>query len=247
MAGVRSDKTNLSPQIQEMDRLEQLFACLAEDLKLPIEQIARRAELALASGNSASLSTIQTTADMTLQLLDNYLLALRLLQNPQARFMVEPVSVAAVLHDARQQLAAMARQYRIALDLEVTARYEPVLAHPLALRSALISVGHAFIEALPAMDGEPKLHLAAHRTKYGIVAGLYCDAEALTPQALRRGHELHGQARQPLVSVLPGSGAGVFVAEAIMQAMSSRLRVGRHRKLLGFAVTLPPSPQLQLV
>jgi hypothetical protein len=46
---------------------------------------------------------------------------------------------------------------------------------------------------------------------------------------------------------LPGSGAGVFVADAILAAMASRLRVGRFMKLPGFAVTLPASEQLQLV
>jgi hypothetical protein len=97
--------------------------------------------------------------------------------------------------------------------------------------------------------GTDRLHLqlAAHRTKYGIVAGMYCDAEALMPNVLRRAKTLQGQARQPLVSVLPNSGAGVFMADAILNAMSSRLRVGRYQKLPGFAVTLLPSQQLQLV
>jgi hypothetical protein len=79
------------------------------------------------------------------------------------------------------------------------------------------------------------------------VAGVYGDLDELRPRQLRRALELQGAARQPLVSSLPGSGAGIFVADAILAAISQRLRVGRFRNLPGFAVTLPASEQLQLV
>ena len=92
-----------------------------------------------------------------------------------------------------------------------------------------------------------RLQLATHRTKYGIVAGVYGRLDELTPQMYRRARELQGRARQPLVASMPGSGAGIFVADAILGAMSSRLRVGRHGKLPGFAVTLPASEQLALI
>lgn len=246
MARTRFDNTTSPSPTRE---LEQLFLCLAEGLKLPLAQVSRRAELALLAPEATeALGMIQTTADMALQLLDSYLLGLRLLHEPEARFALEPVSVAAVLHDAQQQLAGIAQQYNVQLELEVAGKYGPVLAHPGALRSALVSLGYSFIEALPAMNtARTRLHLAAHRTRSGVVAGLYCDAEELTPKSFRRARDLLGYARQPFVGVLPGSGAGVFVANAIMQAMSSHLRVGRYQKLPGFAITLPPSSQLQLV
>jgi hypothetical protein len=228
---------------------EQLFLSLAEELKLPLEQIARRAELGrLTGGDSENFASIQTSADITLQLLDSYLLSVRLAHEPDERFAVEPVSVSAVLQETQMQLAGVAKQYDVELDLHVHGRYEPVMAHAQALKTALVSLGYSLIEALPAMGVQQlRLQLAAHRTKYGIVAGMYCQAEDLTPHMLRRAKDLHGHARQPFVSALPGSGAGVFVADAIFAAMASRLRVGRFQKLPGFAVTLPPSQQLQLV
>jgi hypothetical protein len=58
---------------------------------------------------------------------------------------------------------------------------------------------------------------------------------------------LYGTARQPLTSLLGSSGAGVFVAEALAQAMTSRLRAGRHGRQAGLAMTLPPSQQLQFI
>lgn len=241
-----ADKTQDAPAYT----LDRLFSSLAEELKLPLQQIARRAELATlqGGGGAADLQHIQTTADMSLQLLDNYLLSLQLMREPEATFAVQPISVSAVLHEARERLSPLARAYHVELDMDIAAKYEPVLAHRQALTGALVSLGYSLIEALPAMGtNQLRLQLAAHRTKYGIVAGMYCHAALLTPQVLRRGRALQGEARQPLVSVLPNAGAGIFVADAILGAMDSRLRVGRYQRKPGFAVTLPPSQQLQLV
>jgi signal transduction histidine kinase len=228
---------------------EFLFLALAEELKLPLQQILRQSELGkLQQSPQENLHTIQTTAQTTLQLLDGYLLSLRLASEPDEKFAVEPVCVSEILHDASLQLAEIAEQYDVTLHVHIQSRYEPVMAHRLALKTAFVNLGYALIEALPAMGtSQLNLQLAAHRTKYGIVAGMYCDAETLTPQAFRRAQYLYGQVRQPLVGISPSAGAGIFVADAILQAMSSKLRVGRYQKLPGFAVTLPPSQQLALV
>lgn len=229
---------------------DRLFMALAEELKSPLLRIARQTELLVASGEHApeSLRGMQMNADMTLQLLDSYLLSLHLTREPDALFTVQPVSVGAVLHEARGRLADVAREYDVALELNIGGRYEPVMANARALTTALVSLGYSLIEALPAMGTEQlRLRLAVHRTKYGIVAGMYCDAENLTPQTFRQAQNIHGHTRQPFVGVLPNSGAGVFVADAILGAMSSRLRVGRYQKLPGFAVTLLSSQQMQLV
>jgi hypothetical protein len=76
---------------------------------------------------------------------------------------------------------------------------------------------------------------------------LYSDVEQLTTEALRQGRKLHGHIRQPLATLSPSSGAGVFVADAILQAMDSQLRPTRHRNLYGLGAVLRPTPQLQLV
>jgi len=222
---------------------------LAEELKSPLMRIARQSELLASTGcMPEGLSNVRMNADMTLQLLDSYLLSLHLIREPDALFAVQPVSIGAVLHEARGRLVDVAREYDVELELAIGGRYEPVMANNQALTAALVSLGYSLIEALPAMGTQQlRLQLAAHRTKHGIVAGMYCDAESLTPESLRRARNLHGHTRQPFVDALPGSGAGVFVAEAILKAMSSRLRVGRHQRLPGFAVTLSPSQQLQLV
>ena len=243
------------------ERQAQLFLALAEELKLPLMHIARLAELSglqaaagAAAGNGSSrlaeapLRDIQATADMSLQLLDSYLLSLRLSLQPNPSLSVEPVSLSAVLHDTMQELKTVAGQYGVTLELHVHGRYEPVMAHRQALRSALVCLGYSLIEALPSSGARnQRLQLATHRTKYGIVAGVYGELDELTPRAFERAQELRGISRQPIVAAMASSGAGIFVADAILSAMSSRLRVGRFQRLPGFAVTLPASEQLQLI
>lgn len=225
---------------------QQLLVQVAEQLKVPLLQIAREAELGQLSG-SADLRRMQTTADAAMRLIDHYTLGVRLaLEGPD--FEVEPVCVSSVLYDAGQQLSALAKNYHVKLELDVSGRYEPVLAHRQGLQAALVSLGASLIEALPALDSQQlTLQLATHRTRYGIVAGLYADTEQLTKQALARGRDLLGDSRQPLLGMTHTSGAGVFVADSLLQAMQLDLTVSRHRKLYGLATILQPTNQLQLV
>src|SRR5487761_1344930 len=108
---------------------------LAEELKSPLLRIARQTELLVASGEHApeSLRGMQMNADMPLQLLDSYLLSLHLTREPDALFTVQPVSVGAVLHEARGRLADVPREYDVALELNIGGRYEPVMANARAL------------------------------------------------------------------------------------------------------------------
>lgn len=231
-------------------RQSQLFLALAEELKLPFMQIARAAELGEMTQPAAEspLRDIQATADMSLQLLDSYVLSMRLSQSSDWQMSIEPVSVSAVLYDTMRKLTAVAGRYGVSLDLHVQARYEPVMVNRQALQSALLCLGYSLIEALPsAGTGNLRVQLATHRTKYGIVAGVYGELEDLTPRMYELARGLYGRSRQPFVGSMAGSGAGIFVADAILSAMASRLRVGRFKKMPGFAVTLPASEQLQLV
>lgn len=224
----------------------ELLLSVAEQLKLPLLQIARQAELGRLS-QTADLTAIQTTAETALRLVDSYLLGVRLARDGQRELFLEPVAVSSVLYDAGQQLDSLAKFYGVKLELSLGGRFGPVLAHRQGLEAALTSLGAALIEALPALESPSlRLQLAAHRCRYGIVTGLYSDSEALTAAALRQGRQLLGS-RQPLVTLTHSGGAGVFVADAILQAMRSRLKVSRHHRLYGLGAVLTPNHQLQLV
>ncbi len=226
---------------------QELLLGLAEQLKLPLLQIARRAELA-SLGQDVDINAIQATADSALRLIDSYVLGVRLAEGGQESLALEPVSVSSVLYDTAQQLGSVAKFYGVHLELSIGGKYAPVLANRQGLQAALTSLGVALIEALPALNSKQlTLQLGAHRSRYGIVAGLYSDSEALTTESLRRGHELIGKSRQPLVGVSHSSGAGIFVADAILQAMDLSLKPTRHNRLYGLGAVMQSNNQLQLV
>ena len=228
---------------------ERLLQLLAEQMKLPLLQIARQAELAQMSRRPRQfLETIEDTADSSLKLLDSYLLSLRLART-HTSIQLEPVSVAAVLSETAEALAKLAKQYDCKLELHLSGRYEPIMAHRAGLEAALTSLGYVFIEAQSSLpEGEQAvIKLAAHRGKTGIVAGLFANMDGLSADMFRRARHLFGQAHQPLTHVTAGSGAGVFVADSLLSSMSARLRVAHHQKLSGLAATFPTSSQLNLI
>ena len=227
---------------------QHLLLSVAEQLKLPLLQIARQAELAILTAQPADVQRIQNTADMALHLLDSYVLGVQLVTDQAKLFETEPVSISSVLYDAGALLQPMAKAYDVHLDLHLDGKYGPVMAHRQGLLSALVSLGYALIEALPSIERpQLRLQLAAHRCRYGVVAGLYCEADELTTDALRQGRQLYGRARQPLTSLSSSSGAGIFVADALLHAMQTQLTVSRHHNLRGLGAVLQPNPQMQLV
>lgn len=222
-----------------------LMVNLAEQLKLPFIQIQKQAELL--SEDNPDIVSIENSASYALQLIDNYLLGLKLNQQKLA-LEREPVSIAAVLYDSGQLLNNLAREYDVKLELNITGKYEPVMAHRQGLESAIVSLGSSLIEAVSA-QGESKcvLQLATHRCRYGIVAGVYANNPNLTTDLLRQGRKLMGSARQPMVNLTYSAGAGIFVADSILNAMSLSLKASRHHRLYGLGAVMKGSRQLQLV
>lgn len=225
---------------------QDLLLSVAEELKIPLMQVARRAELAQSTGE-IDLKALQATADTALALLDNYVLGVRLATEsiPLAQ---ESVSVSSVLYDAGQRLDTFAKSYGVSLELNIAGKFGPVIAHREGLEAALVSLGAALIEAMPAHDSpQLRLQLATHRSRYGIVAGLYGDTRQISHDVLQKGRQLQHRSRQPLLQLSHTSGAGVFVADAILRAMDLRLLASRHHRLYGLGTVLQPTHQVQLV
>lgn len=224
---------------------ERLLGVLAEQLKLPLLQIARSAEFAYGKGETESYLDISYTADMALRLIDSYLLSVELQAMPSLQ--LEPVSVSATLQDTAHALGQLARQYDTELQVDLKGKYQPVMAHRRSLESALMSLGYAFIEASSDQETKHTVILGAHHSSGGLIVGAYGNQPAIGAEALRRGMALFGTAKQSLPGFSSTAGAGVFVAHALLRSMNAPLRSSRHNMLSGLAATLSPSHQLSLV
>src|SRR4029079_1255612 len=117
--------------------------------------------------------------------------------------------IASLVTEAAHDLDRFAKHYNVHLEVEVQGKYGPVMSNPLGLRAALLSLGFALVEAQAAQDmrGPRRVLLATHRTPQGIVAGVYGHYEALSAERWRAALGLAGKARQPITSLMPGSGA----------------------------------------
>ena len=228
---------------------EQLFLGLAEQLARPLLTLTQLAELA--SGDdpataAARWQLVQAIADSSLQLVESYALSLRVHGNVLA-LNLEPVTVSSLLYDTAHALQPFAKQYGVDLELESGPRLQPILADRAVLQSAMTSLGQVFVLAQAESEEPAAVRLAAHRSRYGVVAGLYGQMPHISVDSLRRAHALQGAARQPLSRLVSGPAAGVFVADSLLRTLAARLHVARYRSLTGLAATLQPSQQLQLV
>lgn len=229
---------------------ERLFLSLVEQLSRPLLQVSRLAESAASEADDgagpAQWQLARAIAESSLQLVESYGLSLRV-HGRITPLTLEPVTVSSLLYDTAQALQPFARQYGVELELEPGSRMQPILTDRMVLQSAMVSLGQVFVLSQAEADAPAPVRLSAHRSRYGVVAGLYGQVEHFGADSLRRAHALHGKARQPLQRLVSGPATGVFVADSLLQALSAHLHVARYHKLTGLAATLTPSQQLQLV
>ena len=222
---------------------ERLLRALAEQLKLPLIQIARQAELGNSRGDSNK--ALAQTADMALSLIDGFLLSTNIYA--QQRLELEPVAISSVLYAASQDLKDHARQYNCDIEISLAGKYAPVMGSFNALRLAFTALGAAFIDAQPNEAGPKRITFAAHSSNKGIVAGIFGSQPGLSADMYKRAKALYGLSKQPFASTFSNASAGVFVADSLFSSVASPLKVSSHNKLSGLATTLLPSKQLKLI
>lgn len=229
----------------EQQQIERLFASLAEQVKLPFLQVAQAAQLLdMGDDQVAHKQTIIEASRAATQLIDGYLLHVRLQQSSQLQ--LEPVSVSSVLYDTSQLLDKYARMHDCEMQLDVAGKYEPVMAHAGGLKAALANIGYSFIEAAPAGQ-RSIIRLGVRRTKQGISTGIFTNSATLSTQLLKQARELQGSMRQPLNQFTSETAAGVFVADGLIASLGSEMQVSQMHGMTGLAAVFNPSGQLSLV
>jgi hypothetical protein len=238
------------PQINNNESLTdnrtRLLAALAEELKLPLLQIAHKSQLARRNNDIAQLADIETTAEASLRLIDSYLFTTQTLMGQQ-RLDLQPVSVEATMHDVANYLDKIAKLYDCKLEVKSTRRLGLVMAHPEGLRAALTSLVYSFITSSTGAE-QNTIVLNAAMSKSGVEAGVFAQEKAFQKNAMKRARELFGKARQPFTGLGHSNGAGIYVAETLFLAMAaSGIEVKTRRHAGGLCATMLPSRQLSLL
>ncbi len=225
-----------------------LFTALAEQVKTPLIQIRHAAELSSSQTTTQEhqrlIDSITLAAESALGLIDSYNLSIAMQR--EQRFQLEPVPLSSVLYDTASRLESYAKAYGCNLELSVKGKHVPVMARKDVVEAALLSMGFSFIEASSGSKNRT-ITLSLSRNSQGISTGIFSGLEGLNKNLLKQARVLQGRARQPFKDLVVGSGAGIFVADALFNSIDSAMRVARLNKLHGLAVTLIPSRQLSLV
>ncbi len=229
---------------QSIAAQQRLLLALAEELKLPLLQIARATEAGQPITNDVAAS-VNIVADMALRLVDTYILSFA--ADSQRQLELEPVAVSSVLQDAAHRLSGVAKHYDNEVRVDLSGKYGPIMGERKSLEAAFTLLGYSLLTDVDEVETTPYITLGAHRSVHGIVAGVFASQAELSADALRRARALNGSARQTLPNSYHGNGAGVFVADSIFRHFAGPLKVSRHNKLVGLAATLLPSQQMQLV
>jgi hypothetical protein len=230
------------------DEERQLLASLAEQLRVPIVQMARLSEED-SKKNRKTIAAISRTAN---ELIDAYQLVLQL-HMQEGALHVEPVSLSALLHKTAQKTQRLAEEYRCDVQIDTKGSYEPVLINTEIIEAALSALSSVFIieskasGADTARSSRPIVTLAAHRSRWGLVVGAYSSNTSMNNATYGRAKNLYGKARQPLNHIFTSAGAGVFIANALLAMAACNLHASRYHNMTGLAVTLRPASQLSLV
>jgi hypothetical protein len=219
---------------------ERLLNALAEQLKLPLVQIAHGLETGVAQPK-----LLADNARLAIKLIDSFLQTNN--ADQQIELQLEPVSLSAVMQDVAHQLYGHAKRYDCDLQIELAGRYGPVMAHRANVQSAFLALGFSMVESAQGYEQPAKITLAAHRTNKGLVAGVFGSNQALSSEMFRRAQSLYGASKQPFTGASASSSVGVFIAESLLGTMNTQLRVAKFRNMKGLGATFLPSHQLQLV
>lgn len=220
---------------------DRLLRSVAEQLKEPLMVISRTAELVESQGEYPTSQHIQPMADMAVRIVDGFLLASELYG--QQTLELEPVPLGAVLEKTAHALLPYAKQRGVELEVQVSGRYGPAMAHRGSFEQALLMIGYSLIGA----GSSREVAFGLHKSKGGLVAGVFSNNLSLNADVFRRGKALFGTARQAMPEINATAGTGIFVADSLITHSASTLKVAQHNNLRGLAATLMPSAQLKLV
>ncbi len=150
-----------------------------------------------------------------------------------------PINVGSVMADVAHRLYPYAKALDCSIDVVVKSAQRPIIANRELLETALLALGSSVVTV--RSYGEPAkgkpIVLAANSRAESVHLGMYAPVLAgftETPSS-------YGS-----YEALAAGGAGVWVADLLMQRMAARLKQSSFQKTPGYAAALPYSPQLTI-
>lgn len=213
---------------------------LAYELKNPLINIARRAELA----DPAALEDIQLMAEQSLSLIDSFLLTAQT-EYGQVALDLEPASVGSILYDAAALMRHYSKRNNITLILDDKTR-ETVMTHRPAI-SAVLNVFGNIIMSIKKPDRHNEVVLSGYRTRDGSTGvGIFSDI-SFSQKDLDNALALQGKAHMPLANLSSSAHVSLIIADNLCRALGGGLKVKRIGGRSGLTTDMPISVQLAFI
>lgn len=224
----------------------QLLNSLVRELKGPLILIARRAELEKSGENlSATLQSIQDTADKTLQLIDSYLLMARS-EYGQHSLRLEPMGIGSIVYEVARDLQPYAMDKKI--DLTVDVKDGDVMGNREGLKAVILCLSEL---AMVQNSGErnsrrKKMLIQARKEKQTVSVSVLSNLMDISNKDIDLARQMQGGAHLAGGRMLD-SGIRLAIADILTNALGSNLQVRQFKGLRGLNFELARSTQLQLV
>ena len=133
-----------------------LLKSIAEELRLPLVQISRLAELSQASKYdfASNIRSIESSADLAIQLLESFILGVEF-SDRQREIELSPITIGAVMNDVAHQLHRLASQNDYDIELSIKSAH-PIMGNYEAIKMAYLNIAHTIITGDNSSDGKKR-------------------------------------------------------------------------------------------
>lgn len=226
-----------------------LLKSIAEELRLPLIQISRLAELNLQNQkiDQKDIKKMESSADLAIQLLESFILGVEY-SDRQIEIELSPITIGAVLNDVAHQVNKLATANNYDIELSVKSAH-PVMGNYEAIKMAYLNIAHTIITGSTRHENNRRSSLvfAVYNRGPKNMAGIYSNNLDINKNVWERSINNFEKSRQKMPEFSHINGSGFFVASSILEAMSLELGPSKFHGDKGLAAGFPLSQQLQLV
>jgi light-regulated signal transduction histidine kinase (bacteriophytochrome) len=226
-----------------------LLKSVAEELRLPLVQISRLAELSRSSYSDSSdeMKTIESSADLALQLLESYILGVEL-GDKQKEIELSPITIGAVMNDVAHQVYRIANQNNCDIELLIKTS-KPIMGNYEAIKMAYLNIAHSIILANSSIGNTKRKSVifAVYGRGPKNMAGVYGNDIQINKTSWEKSMSIFYKTRQKIPEFSSINASGFFVASSILDSMSLSLNPSKYKGRKGLVAGFPLSQQLSLI
>lgn len=181
-------------------------------------------------------------ADATLRFIEAYILASSV---RRTKVVLEPANLSAILFDVATSLKPIAKLYDFDIDVMPNRHAKPAVTSAAMLEQALYSIGYTLITS--SHTKQKKIILKAKHHREDEMVAIASPDVRISQRDLQKSRLFKGEATIPMANSFFTSASGIYVAEELFLALSSRLHIVKDKKMSEIGGRFSPARQLNFL